>query len=97
MHNLFLGTGKHMIDIWIKNQYLENSHFVDIQRIVNNMFVPSDVGRIPYKIQSGFAGFKADQFNLWITVYSIPSLFGVLPEDHLQILCLPVGSCVGRS
>jgi len=84
MHNLFLGTGKHMIEVWINNGYLSNSNFRCIQKCVDQIILPSDVGRIPYKIQSGFAGFKADQFKIWITVYSIPSLFGVLPADHLE-------------
>ncbi len=74
MHNLYLGTGKQMINIWIKNRSLITSHFVEIQKFVDSIVVPSDVGRIPRKIGSGFSGFKADQ---------LISCF----EDHFQ-LCL---------
>ena len=48
------------------------------------MVVPSDVGRIPRKIETGFSGFKEDQLKTWIILYSIPALFGVLPRSHLE-------------
>ena len=48
------------------------------------MEVPANVGRIPTKIGSGFSGFKADQFKTWITIYSIPALFGILSDDHFE-------------
>lgn len=83
MHNLFLGTVKHLISTWINN-YLSKASYESIQIFVEEMVLPSDVGRIPHKILSGFSGFKADQFKLWITVYSIPAFFGALPSDLLE-------------
>lgn len=84
MHNLFLGTGKHMLTLWSDNGLLTKHHFNCIQEFVDRMTVPSDVGRIPLKISSGFAGFKADQFKNWITIYSIPALYQILPSDDFE-------------
>ncbi len=84
MHNLYFGTGKQMINIWIKNGSLITSHFVEIQKFVDSIVVPSDVGRIPRKIGSGFSGFKADQFKNWITIYSIPALYDIIPREQLE-------------
>lgn len=84
MHNLFLGTGKRMITLWIKEGWLSSNHFIQIQSLVDKMIVPSDIGRIPHKIQSGFSGFKADQFKTWITVFSIPALYEILPSNHFE-------------
>ena len=84
MHNLFLGIGKHMIRIWIKNGLLDSSKFEQIQQFVDSTTVPCDVGRIPRKIATGFSGFKADQYKVWIMIYSIPVLFGHLPTEHLE-------------
>ena len=84
MHNLFLGTGKRMLSLWIEWKLLTSTHFDRIQQFVDNMVVPSDIGRIPTKISSGFCGFKADQFKTWITVYFIPALRDVLPDHHLE-------------
>lgn len=83
MHNLFLGTAKHMISIWINSGML-NNQFDKIQTFVDNINVPSDVGRIPRKIEVGFSGFKADQFKSWTNLYSIPALFDILPAQHLE-------------
>lgn len=84
MHNLFLGTGKHMLSLWMELKLLISTHFDQIQQFVDNMVVPSDIGRIPTKISLGFCGFKADQFKTWITVYSIPALHDILPNHHLE-------------
>ena len=84
MHNLFLGTGKHMISVWLEQQILTKDNFQIIQSFVDSVNVPTDIGRIPLKIGSGFTGFTADQFKTWIMIYSIPALFGVLPTEHLE-------------
>ncbi len=84
MHNLYSGPGKQMINIWIKNGSLITSHFVEIQKFVDSIVVPSDVGRIPRKIGSSFSGFKADQFKNWITIYSIPALYDIIPREQLE-------------
>ena len=83
MHNVFLGTGKRMLSLWIELKLLTCTHLDRIQQFVDNMVVPSDIGRIPTKISSGFYGFKANQFKTWITVYSIPALH-VMPDSHLE-------------
>lgn len=85
MHNLFLGTGKHMINLWIEFKLLTSNNFLQVQSFVDNIIVPSDVGRIPHKIESGFAGFKADQFKNWITLFSIPALHSIgFSSEHLE-------------
>ena len=84
MHNLFLGSGKHMLQLWIENGLLTSSNFKQIQQCVDSFVVPSDVGRIPRKIETGFSGFTADQFKNWIITFSIPALFGLLPRQHLE-------------
>ena len=48
------------------------------------MTVPSDSGRIPHKISTGFSGFTSDQFKNWITIYSVPAFHGILPRQHLE-------------
>ena len=84
MHNLFLGTGKRILSLWTEFALVSKHHFDQIQIFVDKMIVPSDIGRIPTKISSGFSGFKADQFKVWITICSIPALYSILPNDHLE-------------
>ena len=84
MHNLFLGTAKHMTKLWNCKNILSKDIMKTVQTTVDSMRVPSDVGRIPRKIETSFSGFTADQFKNWVVLYSIPSLHGLIDEDHLE-------------
>lgn len=84
MHNLLLGTGKHMLHLWVTHKVIFTAQFDSLQYCVDAMVIPSDIGRIPYKIASGFSGFTADQFKNWTVVFSIPALYGILPHDHFE-------------
>ena len=84
MHNLFLGTAKHMIKLWNSNDVLTSSNFAYIQKVVDGMKVPADIGRIPRKIETRFSGFTADQYKCWTLYYSIPSLHDVIDSSHLE-------------
>ena len=84
MHNLFLGTGRHMLHLWLSLGIVNTSHFSLIQEYLDGMVVPSDIGRIPHKVSTGFSGFTVEQFKNWITIYSIPALHDILPTNHLE-------------
>ena len=84
MHNLFLGSAKHMIKLWNSNDVLTSSNFECIQKVVDGMKLPADIGRIPLKIETRFSGFTADQYKCWTLYYSIPSLHEVMDSSHLE-------------
>ena len=65
MHNLLLGTAKHMIAVWKKIGLLEDRHFPIMQQTVDGFIAPNGSGRQPtLKISSGFAGSTAEQWIL---------------------------------
>jgi hypothetical protein len=83
MHNLFLGTAKHMMKkIWLQREIISNSQLAIIQARVDGMHVPSDIGRLPKKIATSFGGFTADQWKNWTIIYSLYALRDILPEEH---------------
>ena len=82
MHNLMLGTAKHVMSTWIKEGILTDDKFEEIQTKVHQMRVPSDVGRIPGKIATKFSGFTADEWKNWTNIYSLFALFDQIPDDH---------------
>ena len=85
MHNLFLGTGKYILkNIWLGLNIIEVSQFEKIQERMDRMNAPTDIGRIPYKIASGFSSFTADQFKNWILYFSVIVLRDVLTGEHLE-------------
>ena len=93
MHNLLLGTARHMFSIWKELGLITDSMLLDIQEKVNKFVTPGDAGRIPIKIASGFSGFTADQWKNWILVYSLFSLKEHLNYRHFQCWHLFVKAC----
>ena len=93
MHNLLLGTSKRMVEIWKCTGILEAKDFDEIQKHVDNFQSPNDIGRLPYKISSGFSGFTAEQWKNWTCFFSLPALKGVLPFRHYRCWQLFVKAC----
>jgi len=93
MHDLLLGTSKHMMKMWKKQGILTEQDFESLQEKVNRMEVPVSIGRIPLKIESQFSSFTADQWRNWTCVYSLYCLHNVLPTDHYSCWSLFVEAC----
>lgn len=84
MHNLYLGTAKRMVELWLELDIISEKQLKDIQARVDNVHTASDIGRIPRKIASSFGGFTADQWKNWTNIFSIFALNGILPKKHLE-------------
>lgn len=93
MHNLFLGTAKHALQIWIDRNIITRRNFHEMEQVVAKIITPQHVGRIPLKISSGFSGFTADQWRNWVTIFSPIALKNVLPPSHLCCWLLFVRAC----
>ena len=93
MHNLFLGTSKHMMEVWQKANIINAKDLAAIQDKVNSMIPPSDVGRIPAKISSNFNDFTADQWKNWTLIYSVYALNDILPTQQMVMWELYVRAC----
>ncbi len=69
MHNLFIGTAKHVLkSIWMETGIVTSHNLDMIQRRVD---AAVGIGRIPYKVASGhgFASFTADQWRNWVNYF----------------------------
>ena len=85
MHCLFLGLAKHFIKkVFVGKGILAQTDFDILQNRVSNLSVPSDIGRIPNKIQRNFYSFTADQFKNWVLHYSVICLHGLLSTAYLE-------------
>ena len=80
MHNMYLGTSKHVAMVWKELGILGSSEFEVIQTKIDSMLVPMGIGRIPYKISSKFSELTADQWRNWTNIYSLYALKGIVPE-----------------
>ena len=93
MHNLFLGTGKHVFKLWLKLEVLTLDNLEEVDRRCKSFQVPHSIGRLPINIASNYGSFKASQWQTWITTYSPVVLKGIIPDIHLQCWLLFVRAC----
>lgn len=93
MHNLFLGTGKHVFKQWVSLNLLARDHLIAIENMINSFTVPNYIGRLPINISSNYGGYTASQWQSWITVYSPVVLKGILPNEHYRCWLLFVKAC----
>src|SRR5947207_11224044 len=102
MHCLFLGIAKWIVKkIWVDEGVLTPDNLKNIQRKMNQIQVPADLGRIPRKIDrgEGFINFTADQWRTFFTIYATTSLWEYLSTIDRTILTHFVRVCsvlVGR-
>src|SRR5947208_10687203 len=102
MHCLFLGIAKWIVKkIWVDEGVLTPDNLKNIQRKMNQIQVPADLGRIPRKIDcgKGFINFTADQWRTFFTIYATTSLWEYLSAIDRTILTHFVRVCsvlVGR-
>lgn len=94
MHNMYLGTAKHMIKVWKESGLIPQEHLIVIQQKLDHMNVPYGVGRIPYKVGSNFSGLTADQWLNWTNVYSLYALSDILPPRDIDCWSLFVEASV---
>lgn len=84
MHNLFLGTAKHMArDIWTGESFLDSSSYKKIEKRLCELVVPSGLGRLPVSIAAG-TFLTAEQWKNWTLYFSIYCLHDILPTNHLE-------------
>ena len=85
MHNLYLGTAKHILkNVWVEKKLITDRSASLLQDRVDSVKIPHYVGRIPHKITSAFSGFTADQFKNWTNLFSLMTLYDILPTEDLQ-------------
>ena len=89
MHNLFLGLAKSILKVWKENDLIGEKDFELLQRRVNAVVPPPEIGRIPSKIATGFSGFTADQWKNWVCYYSAFALKGILRREQWHLGVIP--------
>ena len=84
MHNLFLGTAKHVFKLWISEGHLSKQQLKQIEEKLVKMEVPPEMGRLPKNISSNHGSYTAEQWKNWTLVYSMYALKDILQTEHLK-------------
>ena len=84
MHNIMLGTAKHMFCTWVGLGLLTESNLSKLDVLISKFIVPRNVGRLPTHIKSNYLSFKASQWSSWTIIYSPILLKDILPHAHYK-------------
>src|SRR6266542_946489 len=98
MHCLFLGVAKWIIkSIFLNQEKLNMEQLRVAQNRMDHVELPSDIGRIPPKIaigeNNGFSNLTADQWKMFIMIYSTTVLWDMLDDNDRKILGYFVRAC----
>jgi len=93
MHNLYLGSGKHVFNVWVDTDLLTKQKLATIEARIKLFNTPCDVGRLPAHM-SWYKSFTANQWKNWITLYSCVLLKDLLLPDDFSCWKCFVHSCV---
>ena len=90
MHNLLLGTAKHMLNVWKETGKIKANDMELMQEKVDGLVGPSDVGRIS---SFGLSCFTADQWKNWTLLYSLACVKPILPIRDFKCWLYFVKAC----
>jgi len=86
MHNLFLGTVKHIFKLWVNEEFLTYNSALEIEKRILQCDVPTGFGRLPNRIASNYGSYTASQWKNWTLIYSMYCLNGLLPRSPFEML-----------
>ena len=84
MHNLFLGTAKHVFKLWVKRNLLTKKDLKMLEDKINSLDVGTGIGRLPHRIASNYGGYTASQWKNCTLIYSMFCLKSFLPDSHVR-------------
>ncbi|CAI2195524.1 15763_t:CDS:2, partial [Funneliformis geosporum] len=96
MHCLFLGIAKWIVTrLWIEENKLITADLTVMQKRVDKIQVPTDIGRLSRRINigEGFSSFSADQWKTFILIYATTTTWDLLEEADQKILANFIRAC----
>ena len=63
MHNLYLGSGKHVFKVWIDRKLITMKELEQFEEKMKRFTVPSSAGCLLLNISSSYGGFTANQWS----------------------------------
>ena len=93
MHNLLLGSAKTFIGLLKLDKILQTSEYEKIQFVIDNFVIPAGIGRLPHKVEHGFANLKAEEWKNWILIFSLVALKPLVDRSIYSLWILFVQAC----
>ena len=89
MHSTLLGVVKMLLTLWSDKTYKAEPWSVckrmkEIEERYLNISPPSCIKRLPRSLIANFGHLKASELRTFLLFYSVPCLYGILPEEYFQ-------------
>ncbi|XP_068757460.1 uncharacterized protein [Montipora capricornis] len=89
MHSTLLGVVKMLLTLWSDKSYKGEpwsvcSRMQEIEERYLKIGPPSCITRLPRSLFANFGHLKASELRTFLLFYSIPCLYGILPEQYFQ-------------
>ena len=89
MHSTLLGVVKMLLTLWSDKTYKVEPWSVckrmkEIEERYLNISPPSCITRLPRSLIANFGHLKASELRTFLLFYSVPCLYGILPEEYFQ-------------
>ena len=89
MHGTLLGVVKMLLQLWMNKSYSSEpwsvSHQLrEIESRYMSMSPPACISRLPRSLIENFGHLKASELRTFLLFYSVPCLYGILPDLYFQ-------------
>ena len=82
MHNLLLGSSaKKVFECWTEKYILKE----EIDQLIQEVPIPSNVGRVSGSVLISFMSFKAEELKNWVLYFSLYCLKDLIPLNHFNM------------
>lgn len=95
MHGTLLGVVKMLLQLWMDKSYSSEPWSVrqklhEIESRYMNLSPPACISRLPRSLIENFGHLKASELRTFLLFYSVPCLYGILPDLYFQHFILLV-------
>lgn len=89
MHGTLLGVVKMLLTLWLNKKHSKqpwslSRQVAELDSRYLKMTPPACITRLPRSLASNFGHLKASELRTFLLFYSIPCLYGLLPEIYFQ-------------
>ena len=89
MHGTLLGVVKMLVNLWLDKQHHDEPWYIgkwarELEKRYMNIKPPSCISRLPRSIVGNFSHLKASELRSFLLFYSLPCLYGLLPDSYFQ-------------
>ena len=93
MHNFLLVSAKKVFECWIEKGILKEKGLEELDQLIQEVPIPSNVGRVAGSVLISFKSFKAEELKNWVLYFLLCCLKDLIPLNHFNMWQIFVRSC----